>query len=957
MAAFKLGVVLARWSQQGPPAHPRAWYQDFFTNPGMPGVAAYWFRQSDGQLVFEGRVFDWFDLQATAVELQMPGNPTIGRQPFANRALIQAVKKGFDPAGLDAFVVVPDVVPPAGWVLDAGAMGLDATVDALGGAVRVTSPCAVIPVGSDFDFACHELGHVIGLDHSFGLPTFAATGALPGEYGHPYCIMSAQTYGSANSQHDIGTAGLDRELQTKGPGLNGATRLERGWLVGQEVELEPGLNTIFTLHSLGAPWGDGFAKVLRMRDLGGRTYTVELRSPADEDDRGMVCPALVINALKGSTADTTHPGTASATYLGEIQNPDHYPFVAPGFVVELVAVGDNQRSGLVRIIEALRPWNAWVQLHPETVFNQQTPVAAVAREPGQLDLFKVGFDGRVWSSWWHEGSPGWAGWFQIHPETMFAQQAPVTALGRRPDQLDLFVTGLDGAVWSSFWHADPAGWRPWFPIHPETVFRQDRPVVALARQPEHLDLFRVGFDGAVWSTFWQPDPQGWRPWFQIHPETRFPLEARVTALARQPDHLDLYVVGHDGAVWSSWWHADGGGWRPWFQLHPETVFRFDQEIVPVGRTADHIDLFVVGHDGAVWSSWWDAAGGGWRPWFQIHPETRFDPDSRVAALARRQDHLDLFVTGRDGAVWSCWWHADAAQWRPWFPIQPETVFTRAHPATALARRPEQIDLYKVGFDGAVWSSWWPGGWTQRLPPRRRIPIYAVGRDGVLNWYRHDGRETSHRQWSGPKEVGRGWQGFRQVVAGAGGALYAIRGDGVMLWYHHDGREDGSFRWRGPSQVGTGWHGFTHVFADEEGAVYGIQPDGKLLWYRHDGREDGSTRWAGSREVGTGWSGFRSVLAGGGGVIYAITQEGKLLWYRHDGRADGTSAWSGPHEVGTGWHGARRVVADRAGLLYAVQPDGGLLWYRHDGHGDGSFRWSGPKQIGNGWGGFQDLLCG
>ncbi|MGH9334124.1 MAG: hypothetical protein ACRD21_10280 [Vicinamibacteria bacterium] len=353
-------------------------------------------------------------------------------------------------------------------------------------------------------------------------------------------------------------------------------------------------------------------------------------------------------------------------------------------------------------------WRRWFPIRPETVFNQTTPVCAVARMPEHVDLFKIGFDGAVWSSWWHgEGDPeGWRPWFRIHPQTVFAQEAPVTALARRSDHLDLFTTGFDGAVWSSWWNGDGGGWRPWFPIHPQTVFRQDRPVVAVAREPEHVDLFRVGFDGAVWSSWWHADAHGWRPWFQIHPETVFPVEARVTALARRPDHLDLFVIGHDGAVWSSWWHADAEGWRPWFQIHPQTVFRHDQEIAAVAREPEHVDLFTVGNDGAVWSSWWHGDGGGWRPWFQIHPQTRFALTSRVTAIARRPDHVDLFITGLDGAVWSSWWHADAQGWRPWFPIHPATVFDQNHPVTAISRLTEHIDLFKVGLDGAVWSAWW-----------------------------------------------------------------------------------------------------------------------------------------------------------------------------------------------------------------------------------------------------------
>jgi hypothetical protein len=266
----------------------------------------------------------------------------------------------------------------------------------------------------------------------------------------------------------------------------------------------------------------------------------------------------------------------------------------------------------------------------------------------------------------------------------------------------------DGGRYTLMFDArNPEQWRRWFRIQPRTVFNQITPVAAVARSTDHLDIFKTDSAGTVWSNWWHEDPQGWRTWYQIHPQTVFAQDAPITVLARHPDHLDLFITGLDGAVWTSW-RNEGQNWSPWFQIHPETIFRRDQEVVAVARVPEQIDLFTVGHDGAVWTSWWHGEGdpGGWRPWFQIRPETRFAVTSRVTAIARSFDHLDLFVTGLDGAVWSTWWHEDAEGWRPWFQIRPETVFDQLHPVAAVARHFEHIDLFKIGVDGAVWSTWW-----------------------------------------------------------------------------------------------------------------------------------------------------------------------------------------------------------------------------------------------------------
>jgi subtilisin family serine protease len=245
-------------------------------------------------------------------------------------------------------------------------------------------------------------------------------------------------------------------------------------------------------------------------------------------------------------------------------------------------------------------------------------------------------------------------------------------------------------------------WRSWFQIRPETVFNQTTPVTAISRISEHIDLFKIGFDGAVWSTWWE-STRGWMPWFQIRPEARFDVGGTVTAIARTSDHVDLFVTGFDGAVWSTWWEPSRG-WAPWFQIRPETVFNQTAPVTALARTSYHVDLFKIGFDGAVWSSWWESAPG-WSPWFQIHPEMRFDSRATVTALARNSSHIDLFVTGFDGAVWSTYWGINSG-WAPWFQIRPETVFSQTAPVTVISRASDRADLFKVGFDGAIWSTFY-----------------------------------------------------------------------------------------------------------------------------------------------------------------------------------------------------------------------------------------------------------
>ncbi len=240
-------------------------------------------------------------------------------------------------------------------------------------------------------------------------------------------------------------------------------------------------------------------------------------------------------------------------------------------------------------------------------------------------------------------------------------------------------------------------------------------------------------------------------------------------------------------------------------------------------------------------------------------------------------------------------------------------------------------------------------------------LYGIAPTGALKWYRHNGAPTgvglnSPGAWTGPTEVGSGWESFLQVVPGGGGVLYGITRDGTLKWYSHDDAKNGTPAWQGAKNVGNGWQNFKQVFPGSEGLLYAITQDGSLKWYRHSGYRDGTATWDGPKTVGSGWQNFKTVFGMGDGVIYAIAGDGKLKWYKHTGFRDGTVAWEGPKDVGTGWQNFKQVFAAGNGIIYAIANDGILKWYKHLGYRDGAFAWEGAKDIGTGWQGFSTVVA-
>jgi len=238
-------------------------------------------------------------------------------------------------------------------------------------------------------------------------------------------------------------------------------------------------------------------------------------------------------------------------------------------------------------------------------FNVGAPVSSVARTSNNLDLFITGKDGDVYTSWWHQGAE-WSGvdnhWKNIGGS--FPPAAPVSAVARSSDNLDLFITGNDGDVYTSSW-SQGANWpgvgNHWTNIG--GVFPPGGRLSAVARTSKNLDLFITGNTGVVYTSSWSQGGK-WsgvgNHWTNIGGV--FPPGGLVGAVARTPDSLDLFITGNDGVVYtSSWnpsdgWSGVGNRWKP-----TGGTFSTRAELSAVARNTADVDLFVCGKNGIVYT--------------------------------------------------------------------------------------------------------------------------------------------------------------------------------------------------------------------------------------------------------------------------------------------------------------------------------------------------------------------
>ena len=380
-------------------------------------------------------------------------------------------------------------------------------------------------------------------------------------------------------------------------------------------------------------------------------------------------------------------------------------------------------------------------------------LSAVSRDAQQVDVFWVGPDGAIGSTWWNAAQgQNWGDHkpFAISPPGAAQQGSAIASVGRNPTHLDVFWIGPDHGVASTWW--DAAAGQNWgdhkpFAISPSGAARSDAPIAAISRNPNHMDVFWVGWDGAIGST-WYDTVQG-QNWgdhqpFAISPPAAAGAKSHLAAVARTPDHMDVFWIGPDGGIGSTWYDsAAGSGWgdhQPFPVASPGAALGPGSPLgtasgFGLGRNPNQLDLFWIRPDGAIGSTWWNSAAG--QSWGDHQPFTVAAPGAavpggRVASVGRTPNHMDVFWVGPDGAIASTWW--DAAPGCNWgdhqaFPITKPGAARAGSPVAAVSRTPNHLDVFWIGPDGAIASTWWDSapkcGWGDHLP----FPITPPGAAG------------------------------------------------------------------------------------------------------------------------------------------------------------------------------------------------------------------------------------
>lgn len=309
-------------------------------------------------------------------------------------------------------------------------------------------------------------------------------------------------------------------------------------------------------------------------------------------------------------------------------------------------------------------------------------IAAAWQTNEQRDLFVVGRDGSLWVLWkvgndqWTDGTSGRRGPARITPANFLPTEARIATAKQADNQLDAFAVRDDGAIWVT-WEVDNKVWTDGDADHgypakitPSGLTPPGAHLAADRQSANQIDTFVVGNDGAVYVTWvvgsghWSDGTPGNPPPARITPANFAPPGACLATAYQTNDQLDVFVVGHDGAIHVTW-VIGLGIWSDGEPGHDGPARITPLDLAPPGahlaadkQTVDQLNTFVVGNDGAIHVTWvigtgiWTDGGAGHASPATISP--RLARPGGQLAITSSSNRMDAYVVGNNSAVWNTW---------------------------------------------------------------------------------------------------------------------------------------------------------------------------------------------------------------------------------------------------------------------------------------------------------------
>jgi hypothetical protein len=286
---------------------------------------------------------------------------------------------------------------------------------------------------------------------------------------------------------------------------------------------------------------------------------------------------------------------------------------------------------------------------------------------GRQEIFAIGDDGALWQKWQKTPNGGWSNWSTLGGP-VGARPLTGLAVGRNQDgRQEVFVIGSDDNAWQIWQTAPNGGWSDWAKLgQPAAGIRPSDRITVTNNADGRQELFVMGGDNALWH-IWQVAPNvGWTDWASLgKPRDTFdgsepPKDRDLSEpiVQRNADgHLEVFCPGN-GAFCNRWQESPGSNvWRhEGWNAKPSPgegvgIVWLDAAL----NFTNHLEVFALADDGALWHAWQIDVAPFWSKWESLgSPSSGIQAADRLTIGTNQDGRLEVFVADQDGAVWHIW---------------------------------------------------------------------------------------------------------------------------------------------------------------------------------------------------------------------------------------------------------------------------------------------------------------
>jgi len=307
--------------------------------------------------------------------------------------------------------------------------------------------------------------------------------------------------------------------------------------------------------------------------------------------------------------------------------------------------------------------------------NVQIQAHVVGRNAdGRQEIFAIGNDHGLWQKWQVAPNHGWSDWKGLGiPGKDVALTGQLTSGRNQDGRQEIFAVGSDGNVWQIFQTVPNGGWSDWRRLgKPPAEIRAGDRIAVAPNADGRQELFVMGRDAALWH-IWQVAPNvGWSDWnslgkpadhFDFPPQSPEPPKNRdlsdPTVQRNADGHLEVFAPGN-GAFCNRWQEMPifpGSAWRleGWNAKPKPSDTAGITRLEAALNFENRLETLALADDGSVWNARQVDVPPFWSKWDSLGmPPPGIRTADRLTVGTNQDGRLEVFVVGRDGAIWHTW---------------------------------------------------------------------------------------------------------------------------------------------------------------------------------------------------------------------------------------------------------------------------------------------------------------